>query len=168
MSATYIPIQSTTLTTSAASVTFSNIPATYTDLVVRISARADASSATNSVSMRINDVTTNRSITFLRGTGSGVTSAQGFDGNIGTITGATATASTFGDIEVYIPNYLSSANKPFSSFSVQEDNNASAFIFARAHLWQSSAAITQLRFESLTSANFVSGSTFHLYGIKNS
>jgi len=38
--ATYTLISSNVLTSSAASVTFSSIPATYTDLVVRLSARA--------------------------------------------------------------------------------------------------------------------------------
>ena len=41
MATTYTLITSQTLASSAASVTFSSIPSTYTDLVLRVSARTD-------------------------------------------------------------------------------------------------------------------------------
>lgn len=58
MANTYTLISSNTLTSSAASVTFSSIPATYTDLVLRISSRTDAAGATATVAAQFNGDTT--------------------------------------------------------------------------------------------------------------
>ena len=52
---TYTLISSNVLTTAAASVTFSSIPATFTDLVLRMSAQADgASNAFDNITLTFN------------------------------------------------------------------------------------------------------------------
>ena len=53
MPATYTLIASNTLSSAAASVTFSAIPATYTDLVLRYSARSDGASVDDYFSLNI-------------------------------------------------------------------------------------------------------------------
>lgn len=166
MAATYIPIASTTLATSAASVTFSAIPATYTDLVVKASAKRSISGANNG-SWTINGTTANYSFRRLRGTGSSVASTNGSSLSsleYGTLNGTESDA--FSSFEIYIPNYLASANKPISIFAVSEANATTAYINAHAQLWSNTSAITSLTL-SMTNS-WAADSTFHLYGIKNS
>jgi len=172
MPSTYTLISSNVLASSAASVTLSSIPATYTDLVVSLSARSDESGATRSdIRFTINGTTTNYSYTRLIGDGSDVTSSRvssstRFD--FGDISGAAGTSNTFASGEIYIPSYLATQNKTISTFVAQENNTASAFIRPYANLWSDSAAITSLAFTIAGGFNFVSGSSFYLYGIKNS
>ena len=59
MAKAYTLIQAQTLTSSAASVTFSNIPQNYTDLIVKISGRATSTSGTSrAIRLEINGDTT--------------------------------------------------------------------------------------------------------------
>lgn len=172
MANTYTLIASNTLSSSAASVTFSSIPSTYTDLVVRWSTRSDRSSVSDTMKLRLNsDTGNNYSWTYLLGNGSaassGVNSALDYD-SLGAADGATATSNTFANGELYIPNYLSSTKKPMSSINAQEDNNTAAQLWVNALLWQGTAAITSLTFSVNIGPNFVSGSSFFLYGISNS
>lgn len=174
MALTYQLIASNTLTSSAASVTFSSIPSTYTDLVLRMSARDTYSGTPDAILyLQINSSTNSYSDTVLFGTGASAGSYRNTaPGNSGTenygVTGATATANTFGNLEIYIPNYAGSTQKVFSSFGVPE-TNATTFNFGMAtvaSLSSVTAAITQLVIKP--SINFVTGSSFWLYGIKNS
>ena len=179
MPATYTLIASNTLSSAAASVTFSSIPATYTDLIVRCTVRSTrASTATDSIRVRLNSATTSYSARTLRGWTDGTTiQLQSSTGNSAYITTyspiASSTASTFSSTELYIPNYAGSTNKPLSVFSVSEDNTtttpANAWqVYADASLWSNTAAITSIEFTSANSANIDSGSSFFLYGIRNS
>ena len=171
MANTYTLIASNTLSSSAASVTFSAIPNTYTDLVLRYSARND--DTTTILNVRFNgDTATNYSNTILRGSGSTVSSlsynttrTQLFEQD--GIEPSTMTANTFNSSEIYIPSYLVSQNKPMSSFTVTEDNSTTAYMSAIASLWRNTAAITSFELYS-QGGNIVSGSSFFLYGIKKS
>lgn len=166
-------ITSTTLGSSAASVTFSSIPSTYTDLVLRISARTTNADTKDQLSIVINsDSSTNYSDTDLYGFGTTAGSLRNSSNTFSAINstdGNNATSNTFGSLEIYIPSYTVSQNKPFSSFAVSEDNSASGNrIFSSAQLWRNTASISSLVISSANAANFVSGSSFYLYGLKNS
>jgi hypothetical protein len=174
MPSTYTLISSNVLSSSAASVTFSAIPSTYTDLVVRISARTDRSATSDTTKMTINsDGSAIYSFIRLRGdgtsatsnlnTGNTVLSVENTDGN-------TATSNTFDSTEIYIPNYLSTVNKPISTVIMREDNSIAATTYnsLQAHLYRNTTAITSLSFAPSNGPNYVSGSSFYLYGIKNS
>jgi len=168
--ATYTLISSNVLTSSAASVTFSAIPATYTDLVVRASIRTDGA-GTNYVFSRFNsDTGANYSYTHLGGNGSGASSfgssGASFNYYYNTSTAAD-TSNTFSSLEIYVPSYLASQYKPVSGFQVSENNATAAYIGADANLWSSTSAITSILLSSSSSNNFVSGSSFYLYGISN-
>ena len=170
MPSTYTLISSNVLASSAASVTFSAIPSTYTDLVVRASTR---SSVAGGVFMQINgDTSSLYSITRLRG--DGATTSSGLTSNatnlyFGLDVYDTSTANTFTSQEIYIPNYTVAQNRAISNFLVQENNAASTNtnIDVESGLYRSTTAITSLTILK-TSNNFVSGSSFYLYGIKNS
>jgi hypothetical protein len=173
MPSTYTLISSNVLTTTAASVTFSAIPSTYTDLAVRMSVRNDGESYTDYFSLTINsDSTTLYSVTFLQGTDttpSSVRSSSATALRVYNATSGAATANTFSSVELYIPNYTSTTNKPIGSFGVSEANDAAnTKMQAVAGLYRNTTAISSLSFTVNFAANFVSGSSFYLYGIKNS
>ena len=158
----------------AASIDFTSIPSTYTDLKIVVSARSSYSSS-EGVLMQFNGSSgANYFYRQLYGfgssspgsytPGSGQTSCL-----VGTMGGTNFTASTFDSVEIYIPNYTSSNNKSFSVDSVAENNSATSNqLDLIAGLWSQTAAITSISFTSYNSANFVQYSTFYLYGIKNS
>ena len=174
MAPTYIPIASTTLSSSAASVTFSSIPATYTDLVLKVSARTNRTGTTSQeMRLRFNGSTSNEySNTALWGNAGTATSerqsSQTYLARIRQVTATDATANTFGSIEIYIPSYAISQYKPLSSFGADENNTANdPWVAVNAGLWNNNAAITQIDC-IIPSDSFIANSTFHLYGIKNS
>jgi hypothetical protein len=171
MAPTYELIASNTLTTSAASVTFSSIPATYTDLVLRVSVRNANAATTGTLRIELNgDTAANYSFTALNGDGSVAASSRSDNRNdisAGLVNAGTSTSNTFSSIEFYFPNYTSTVNKPVSVFTAQENNTTAADIRVIAGLYRNSTAINQIVANS-QGANFVSGSSFWLYGIKNS
>lgn len=171
MPTTYTLIASNTLSSSAASVTFSAIPNTFTDLVLKLSVRT-ADTGPENVQIYFNtDTATNYSTTYLQGSGSAASSSrytsQTVIQNPNTIPGTTYTTNTFGNIEIYIPSYTASQNKPVSLYGASENNATAAYINAGAGLWRGTSAITQIVIDQ-SGGNFVSGSSFFLYGIKNS
>jgi len=152
------------------SVTFSNIPQNYTDLIVKYSARVTASSvAPDGLGIQFNgDTGSNYKYLQLGGNGSSTFSNSGttafqFGGQL---TGASATGNTFSNGEIYIPNYTSSNYKSTSADSVTENNATTANQNLVANLWQSTSAITSIKLYDLGSTNFVQYSEFTLYGVK--
>lgn len=156
----------------AASVTFDNIPQTgYTDLKIVSSARTtDTSSYGDAILVRFNGLTTNYTSRRLYGTGAGANSTSGTTMYAGFASSNGQTASTFGNAELYIPNYTSTTvAKSSSSDGVSENNSANAIAQFSANLWNpgTQAAITSITLLPEVGASFVSGSTFSLYGIAN-
>ena len=174
MASTYTLISSQVLGSSAASVTFSSIPSTYKDLVLRVSARSDSSAGgiLDYLDITYNgDTTSTYSATNIYANGSTANSYR--DSNVSPSTAnyeayspsAGATANTFSSVEFYIPNYTSSANKPVSIISAIENNATLGYIVPVAQLWRGTVAISSISLASNLSHNFVSGSSFYLYGI---
>ena len=159
----------------AANMTFSSIPATYTDLVVKWSTRTNRTSgaAVNDwVQLTFNSNTSNYTGTFLFGNGSTVGSYTyenvGTPRYVGDTSSDLATTSTFGNAEMYIPNYAGSANKSYSVDAVSENNGSTAIATLTAGLWSNSAAITSISLAPFVGTAFMQYSTATLYGIKNS
>jgi len=153
----------------AASVTLpatGTIPQTYTDLKIVVSGRADTT--TTGIDILFNGSSTSYSNKRLYGTGSSVASdsaATTYISNI-MIDDSSYTASTFGNGEIYIPNYTSSNYKSVSVDGVSENNATTALMMLTAGLWSNTAAITTILLRP-NAGNFVQGSTFYLYGISN-
>lgn len=169
MANTYTLIASNTLSTTTASVTFSSIPATYTDLVILSSTRDGTNADNNSeFKVKFNGSATSYSNKYLQGSGSAASS--GTYGTTYLYTGETdsntATASTFGSSTIYIPNYTSANNKSVSSDLVSEENTSVSYATLTAGLWSNAAAITSIEFTC--NGSFAQYSNFYLYGIKNS
>ena len=175
MASTYTLITSQTLASSAASVTFSAIPGTFTDLVLKVSARTDNSGARDYFIVNFNgDSATNYSETVLytnngtsaRSTASSSSTALG--SGYAFVDGNGATANTFSNLEMYMPSYTAARNKPSSTFASAENNSSSSvWLSANANLYRSTSAISSMAFTPYTGGNFLTGSSFYLYGISN-
>jgi hypothetical protein len=151
----------------AASIEFTSIPSTYTDLCIVYSLRT--SSATNNCSISINGSTTNFSQRQLGGDGSSAYSASRTDNlNALLANGSGYSATIWASNQIYIPNYAGSTNKSFASESATENNGTGADLVMRAHLWSNTAAITSIGISAANGAgSFVQHSTAYLYGVKN-
>ena len=174
MANTYKKIASVTVGSGgASSMAFSSIPATYTDLVVKVSARrSDASEG--SLSTRFNsDSGSNYSSRTLRGTGSAASSSTDSANNLlpfWVIDGTGYTANTFASADIYIPNYASANQKSISAENVSENNQTTTYMQITAGLWSGTAAITAITLYANEQATgtFAQYSTATLYGIKSS
>jgi len=172
MPATFRLIASSTLSSSAASVTFSSIPATYTDLVVRTSTRTDRTGfAVSDLRIQLNgSSSTVYSIRNLLGgfgsASSGSNTSQSYWQSDYSPT-ADVPSNSFGSSEIYIPKYLTNTKKPSTSFGASENTSTNSYVSAHASLADITSAVSSI---TITAAifNFVSGSSFYLYGIKNS
>ena len=148
-----------------ATVTFSSIPATYTDLLVKVSARTNRTEIDDLLDIRPNGSTSNRTFRFVRGDGSVATSDVI---NRAYINSASSTATSFSNTEIYFPNYSGATNKSISIDSVLENNATEAYAALQAMLWSDVTAISSLVFAPLIGTSFNQYSTFYLYGIKSS
>jgi len=165
MAKTYTPIATTTLTSAAASVTFSSISGAYTDLALVITPTIPTGAY--DLLMRVGNSTvdsgTNYSVTRLSGTGSAAnstrsTSASGmFCTYYGYPTSTNPSITT-----INLMNYASTTT--YKTMLIRS-NNASAGTEAIVGLWRSTAAINIITISLDASTNFSSGSTFTLYGI---
>lgn len=170
MATTFTLISSTVLTGTQATVAFTSIDSSYTDLVLKCSTRTDVANTQSAIKIYFNNSTGDTSATYMEGNGATVIS--GFPSApvlVFRASAATGTSNTFGNAEIYIPSYTNTtAKKPFSSFGVQENNTTTAYIDVVAGLNNTTSAISRIDIDASGTGNFVSGSSFYLYGIKNS
>ena len=162
MASTYEPIATTTLGSAQASVSFSSISGSYTDLVIIYNAKS--STGTPDMTFQINgDTATNYSATRLTGTGSAANSGR-------------YTSKTYAQLDEYayattsnetlgIVNVMNYSNTTTYKTIISRSNAAANGVEAFVNLWRSTSAITSIVF-SFTSGNIASGATFTLYGIK--
>ena len=147
----------------AANITFSSIPQGYTDLKLVITAR-NATASLTGMYISFNGSTASFTNKYLEANGASASSGS-ISRYIGVENGGSATANTFSNGEVYIPNYAGSTNKSFSADNVSENNGTTAYADFNAGLWSNTAAITSLGLEIFTGQNFAQYSTATLYGI---
>jgi hypothetical protein len=150
----------------AASIDFSSIPNTYTDLVVRICGRGARVAVHDYYQIKFNTSAASFSGRYLFGAGSGSPISGTETNYAGTLPAANATASTFGSTDIYIPNYASSSNKSYSVDSVSENNATAAEAVFYAGLWSNTAAINQITINA-ANGNLAQYTTAYLYGVSN-
>jgi hypothetical protein len=168
MTTSWTAIASVTIGSATSEINFTSIPATYTDLVIKTSLRSDRGGGNEAyVNVRFNGATTNQTVRRLEGSGGSVYSSNEANNWSFMIAGASQTANTFGNTDIYIPNYAGSSNKPFSVDSVEETNATTAYMSMVAGLWSDTAAINAVKL-IIFDGSFVQYSTATLFGIKNS
>jgi hypothetical protein len=161
MPSTYEPIATQTLGSAAASVTFSSITGTYTDLVLVCS--LGAANAGQDFKIQFNgDTGTNYSTTLIRGTGTSAISNRSSNASFIYLdyTGATQNAIQ-AQYNVSIMNY---SNATTYKTVLSRFADASVASEAEVGLWRNTAAITSI-VVGMTAGNLITGSTFSLYGI---
>lgn len=156
----------------AASITFSSIPSTYTDLCIKLSARnSDGSNTYNNVWVTFNNSSggteyADRSLYTISAVGSLQNSSKA-ELRVGASVSSGNTSNTFSNTEIYIPNYASSNNKSVSTDSVTEANSADVgriYNNLMAGLRSNTAPITSITITG-ESFSFVQNTTAYLYGI---
>jgi hypothetical protein len=157
---TYTALANVTLGSSAASVTFSSIPATYRDLIIVAQVLQNTTGARQGV-LKPNSDVGNASLVYMDGSGSA------------------ATSGTAALLTTYFMASGPAANTPVTAITQIMDYSAtdkhktilnrsgSSFdpVSAYASRWASTAAITSFIYDSYQGGNFSAGSTFSLYGV---
>lgn len=175
---TYKLIAQQTLTGSSASISFPSIPQTYTDLYMLVSARTDSTntnSGSNQVDtcyVRFNNNLTNVSQTiFIEAVPNNTpttskTVAETVFRALGANT-ANADANTFANGYMWIPNYTNNVAKTIHwDFAGATTATSNSLRFSSG-LFNNTTAISQIDIFPI-SGNFVSGSSFAIYGVARS
>ena len=152
----------------AASLDFTSIPQTATDLVLVMSLRDNRTDTASPVGLKINGVTTNRTVRILQSAnGGGAFTESATYEWVGFGAGGNTTSNTFGNGIVYIPNYAGSTNKSISADWGTENNSSAtaALDGIFAGLWSSTAAITSLTITCPLATLFSQYSTASLYSV---
>jgi hypothetical protein len=170
---TFTKIASTTLASSAGSVTFSSIPQTFTDLCIKTMTRSTAAAVSVGYVYSING--TGGSGTYvsagLRATGSSpttVVNSNVFGWHSDFANGGGMVANSFSVHEVYIQNYVDSLglNRTFGVVGGQMNQTTPRYIGVQTAKYQGTTAITSIVFQP-DAGSWDIGSSFDLYGISN-
>jgi hypothetical protein len=159
---TYKLITSTTLSSTASSVTFSSIAGIYTDLVIIVQAAV----TTGSVALRMqfnSDTGANYSSTWLSGTGTSVISGRTSGTTYMKIDEYSGMNTTLGQ-GLNVINVMNYANATTYKTALTRPGRADLGTDEVVGLWRNTAAITTITLLT-SSSTFVVGSTFNLYGI---
>lgn len=169
MANTYKALSTVTVGAGGTSaITFSNIPQTYTDLVIHISGRDSRALYVDDYGIQLNGSTSTFSYRTFIGDGSGTSSASSSFSVTGVWNGGNATSSTFGNAMIYIPNYTSNKVKSISGSSVNETNSTTAQQWLSTTVWNTAAPITSITIVGNdTPTTIQPNSTATLYGVFN-
>lgn len=159
----YTLIATQTLVATSGTVTFSNIPGTFKDLVIEV---AHGLSSDQIVGLQFNnDTASNYSTTRLTGNGTSATSGRTTSETyIRALAFGVSSATTVGS-NASVLNIMSYANTNVNKTTIERENNAASGVTAAAGLWRSTAAVTSVSFAAQVGALFAVGSTFKLWGV---
>lgn len=152
----------------AATVTFNNIPQTFTDLAVQISSRSTGGYGAGNPSLAMKFIyngdtsETLYSATYELSTGTGRYTGAAWTGWFNS---TNSTTSTFGSLFGYLPNYSGATFKSVITDNALEDTGSTGLYYGiQAQLYRSTSPITSIKFEPEL-GSFAQYSTFSLYGI---
>ena len=157
---TEVAIATTTLGSAASTITFSSIPATYTDLRLTLTG---TSTSVSTFLLRYNsDTATNYSFTSIYGNGSSAASEA--PTNLTAVQMSIefdATLTTFAAFDVF--SYAGNTNKT-TLIECSRDRNGSGFVLREVALWRNTSAINRIDITT-NSSTWKIGTTATLYGI---
>jgi hypothetical protein len=159
MTTTYEKIATTTLGSSSATITFSSIPATYTDIVLIV---AGTVGSLSNVAFQVNsDTGSNYSNTLMLGSGSAATSERGSN-----LISSPGTVISTGQSVVKL-QFMNYSNTTTFKTVLNNGGHAGSYVGAGVGLWRSTSAINSITVLTYNNnSTYQSGSTFTLYGIK--
>jgi hypothetical protein len=155
---TYTQIASTTLGTAAASVTFSSIAGTYTDLILIVAGK-DVTSYAGAQLQFNGDTGNNYSQTILYGDGAAAQSIRG--SNVAQMNIGLASNTGMPNNIFQIMNY---ANSTTYKTALGRGNVTDQTLRIGVGLWRNTAAITSVT-ALVAGDQWATGATFSLYGI---
>ena len=170
MPATYEPIATTTLGSAAASITFSSIASSWTDLRLVMVGTTSASDWSFCRFNGTDGSSTAYSSTRLYGDGTTAASArisnnsrlQLGDAILGL--GTSTTIPVFVSLDIF--SYAGSTYKS-SLTTISGDLNGTGYTYRNVNLFSNTSAITSILIANASGSNFNTGFTATLYGIKN-
>lgn len=163
---TYVPIQTIRITSDTATITFTGIPQTYTDLVIvgNVASTGDDLVPTVRVGNGTIDTGSNYSQTtggFIAGAGI-ASFRDSNDTRMRFGRGGFSTTQPVGVFTLHFQNYSNTTtNKTVLARNSAFDRTVSMCVGT----WRSTSAINTIQFTEYSGATYVSGSTFTLYGI---
>jgi len=171
MANTFSKIQTVTVGSGgAASIEFTSIPATYTDLQIFLSSRSLQGNIYGGGALQFNaDTGSNYRWKRLRGSGTSSGSDQANPATAITnwdVVGANATANIFSNIQIYIPNYRVAVQKAITVNYTGEHNGSEAHMGFVGGTWTNTGVITSIKLFS-SGGNLIEHSSATLYGIIN-
>ena len=171
MANTYSLVSSYTVSSSIGTVILGSIPSSYTDLQVFINARCDYAGSAAGLYLYLNSTSIlGDSWRRIYGNGASAISdsaSSQYAIGVGSLVGSTATANTFNNCSIYIPNYAATVAKSVSVDNTSENNGTTGYDELIAGLRPTTDPITSLYFTA-GGYNFVANSTFYVYGISKS
>ena len=163
MTATYEKIATSTLGSATATVTFSSISGSYTDLVFILNVKGSVAGVDDDVTATFNsDTGSNYSWTRIYGDGTNAGALRGTAQTVLRVGNQSGTGSSaFSPMILNIMNY---ANTTTHKTMLARPNNPARIVDAYVNLWRNTSAISTVSFAC--GGNFIAGSTFTIYGIK--
>ena len=172
MAVTYYSIASQVLLSNTATLTFSGIPNTYTDLILKVDAKTDAGTIQDNLNLQFNgDTASNYTTMSISGspgiTGSVQNNTAGTSATIyaGAEGSNTSGANTFGMCEVNMPNYTSTTKKLFRGRAISCGSTTLSVMNQFGITYNNTTAISSITIFRTTGTTFLTGSRFDLYGI---
>lgn len=147
----------------SANITFTSIPATYTDLKIMVSGRVSQSTTQTNPSISFNGSTSNFVYNFFTGSGTTTGGSGGSANVINDVNAANSTANVFTNFEIFIPNYASAKHKSFTIDSAQENDASNAYVEMWTMRWAVTDAINAISL--ISGSTWVEGTVASLYGI---
>jgi len=157
---TYTPLATVTLASSASSVTFSNIPATYRDLVLITSCSFQNN---GSIQITLNSDTGNN-YSGIRSQGDGSATSSGTYSSNGQIAFQQINYSSNTRL-TYVTNFMDYSATDKHKTVLTRNNGPANAVAMETHRWANNAAINRMLIQPGGGTNFLSGSTLSLYGI---
>lgn len=172
MANTFVLIGSSTLPSNAAEVVFTPIPATFTDLVLYMSSR-NASPVEEWLQVGFNNNNTSYSDILMWNDAGTFRGASTYDQPpfAGSLAQSASTANTWSLNTVYICNYqLANIGKSYVGLSYQCNTlGSNSYWGFHGNKWANTSPITTVNIKTrqAPSSAILAGSTFYLYGVKN-
>lgn len=167
MAITYVYIASTVLSSTTPTITFNNLPSTFTDFIIKGAARTTTADYYNSTPFFIQN-----------NIGAGLYSTEAFRNTTGVTqssiysfanwaNGNTSLANAFSYYEIYLSNTNNSTQKQIFAISKLVNSNTTTTDFAMTAAGVNiniTSAVS--RFDIQNSDSFAIGTSFYVYGIK--
>ena len=151
---------------------FAAIPATYTDLILKLSLRTTRNDTTDPVLLNINNETTGTNYQYRSIWTTGSTAVDAYS-NGGTsnwevqyATANNSTASLFNNYELYLTGYAQSGDKVAIGTGSHQQLGGASYLVTMGYSWNNTSAISSLKLTDGYGAVFAQYSTAYLYGIK--